>query len=176
MSGATAASYRYQAFGTPLQIGNLENPFQYLCIYVYGVAGLGFPSSGPYDPGTGQSLNDNPISFPSPNPFQGSNPMAPSGDDGSGGRSGGELGGGSSPARASGCVPTNAPQIYPKGWKGFAKSAKKYCGKPKRSGPKKGAGTEYIGVLPAQETVQAVADFGYVIRCQFAAAANTLGP
>ena len=79
------ASYRYQAFGTPLQIAGLENPFQYLCIWVYGIAGLGFPAAGPYDPGSGQFLNDNPIDFPSPNPFHGGNPMLPPGGGSGGG-------------------------------------------------------------------------------------------
>jgi hypothetical protein len=45
---------------------------------------------------------------------------------------------------------------------------------PKRDHPKKGAGTEYVALLPTQEDVQTVADFGWMIRCQFTTAANAL--
>jgi len=179
ISGATAVSYRYEAFGTPLQDGSLENPFQYLCIYFYGIPGLGFSSSGPYDSKTSQSLNDNPTDFPSPNPFQGPNPTRPPGGGGSGGPVGGGSGGGGKADEGGGvqCIPSPV-QIYPKGkgWKKFSKLPGKLYkkGKPKGGSPRKGGGTEYIAVLPTQETVQAVADFGEVIRCQFKAAASAL--
>jgi hypothetical protein len=178
MSGAVAASYRYQAFGTPLQTGSVENPFQYLCIYIYGIPGLGFPPSGPYDPGTSQSLNDSPIDFPGQNPFQGGNFQSPPGPGGGAAGAGSGGGGKSSESGGVQCTP-NPVQIYPKGkgWKKFSKLPGKLYkkGKPKGGGPRKGGGTEYINVLPTQETVQAVADFGEVIRCQFKAAAGALG-
>ena len=167
ISGAVVTSYRYQAFGIPLRIGNLENPFEYLCLWVYGVAGLGFPSSGPFDPGSGQFLNDNPIEFPNPNPFQGGNPMLPPGGAG---------GGGADESAGQQCAGGKGPQIYPKGWKGLGKGAKKLMAYPKRQHPKKGAGTEYVGLLPTQETVQTIADYGFILRCQIATAANSLGP
>jgi hypothetical protein len=47
---------------------------------------------------------------------------------------------------------------------------------PKRQHPKKGAGTEYVGLLPSQSLIQTVADYGYVLRCQFKTAAGALGP
>ncbi|HEX9259267.1 MAG TPA: Ig-like domain-containing protein [Acidimicrobiales bacterium] len=177
MSGATVVRYRYEAFGAPLQIGDLDNPFLYHCIYVYGIAGIGFSPAGPYDPGSSQHLNDSPIRFPNPSPFRGGDPMAPPPDDGpGGGSSGGGAGGGADEPRGAQCKGGRGPQIYPKGWKGLAKGANKLMQYPKRDHPKKGAGTEYVGLLPTQETVQVIADYGYILRCQFAAAANALGP
>jgi YD repeat-containing protein len=178
MTGATVASYRYEAFGTPLQLGSLDNPFLYHCIFVYGIAGVGFPPEGPYDPGSGQFLNDSPISFPSPNPFRPGNPMTPPADDGGGSQpgGGGGAGGGADEFGGGQCAGGRGPQIYPKGWKGLAKGANKLMQYPKRDHPKKGAGTEYVGLLPTQETVQAIADYGFIVRCQFAVAANALGP
>jgi hypothetical protein len=173
MSGAVVASYRYQAFGSPLRIGTIENPFEHLCIYVYGRPGLGFPAAGPYDPQSGQSLNDTPTELPSPNPFRGGNPMTPPGGNDPGGQ-GGSLGGEAEEPTANRCVVGDTPQIYPKGWKGLAKGANKLMRYPRRDHPKKGAGTEYVGLLPTQDTVQSVADYGFVLRCQIGVAADAL--
>ena len=38
------------------------------------------------------------------------------------------------------------------------------------------AGNEYAGLLPSQDLVQQVADYGFIVRCQIQAAANALGP
>ncbi len=169
LSGAVVASYRYEAFGTPLVTGNLPNPFAYLCLFVYGIPGLGMSPDGPYDPGSGQFLNDNPISFPNPDPFQGPNPMVPPGDNGPGsGSGGGALGGGASDPSVGRQCTGSGPQIYPKGWKGLGKGAGKLMKYPKRAHPKGGAGSEYVSVLPTQKLIQAVADYGFVVRCQIA--------
>jgi YD repeat-containing protein len=176
MAGAVVASYRYQAFGIPIEIGTLENPFQYLCLWIYGIAGLGFGGSGTYDPSSSQSLNDNPIDFPNPNPFRGGNPMVPPPSGGSGGAGPGHGGGGNAGEEAAGPCDTGAekPRVYPKGWWGLMKGPKKLLSRPKTVHPKKGAGTEYISVLPKEEDIQAIADFGWMLRCQFETAANAL--
>ncbi len=175
LSGAAVASYRYQAFGTPLRIGALENPFEYHCIYVYATAGVGFSPSDPYDSGTNQSMNDSPTEPQGPNPFKGGSPAGPGG--GSSGGNGGGAGGDSNDPAGAQCVPADSPQIYPKGkaWKKFTGQSKKLLQRPKDQHPKKGAGTEYVGMLPTEEDVQAIADYGYVLRCQIRAAANSLG-
>ena len=174
ISGATAAGFAYQAFGTPLQIGSVTNPFTYLCLYYVVAAGTFLGGSGPYDPGSGRFMNQDQDSFPNPNDYRG--PPVP-GSGGFGGRAGGggNLGGGDDQPGVSPCAGGTAPQIYPKGWKKFAKAQAKLMKYPKRNTPKGGAGNEYTELLPTQETVQQVADYGFIVRCQFANAASALG-
>ena len=91
------------------------------------------------------------------------------------GGAGGNLGGGADQPGGDPCSGTAGPKIYPKGWKKFAKAQAKLMKYPKRNTPKGGAGNEYTELLPTQETVQQVADYGYVVRCQISNAANALG-
>ncbi len=179
LSGATSASYRYQAFGTPLQIGSLENPFEYLCIYFYGIAGLGLSPSGPYDPGSSQSLNDDPISYPGPNPFPG-----PGGPGNASGRQ--RLGQrrrrrswrrGVRRIQGQAVRAREEPADLPEGLEGPREGRQQTDAVPEEEWPEEGGRDRVRGASAhAGDRANRSPTIGFILRCQIAAAANSLGP